>query len=165
MKSTLFASFSLFCALGLGAACSSSGERTHTNALTGEECVPDGTSYIPRTGPGHCQGTSNGDNCDDLHSGKIDCIGDGNSGQGDDKKHNCEFPQPGCDENGCCDDDMVDPTPPDEGTDPDGDDGDGDDGDDGTTDPDDGGGDDGGGDDPAPEPEPEPDPTPVPDVG
>ena len=168
MKSRLFASFSLFCALGLAAACSSSGERTHVNALTGEECEPDSTSYIPREAPAHCQGTSNGDNCDDLHSGKIDCIGDGNSGQGDDKKHNCEFPQPGCDENGCCDDDIVDP-PPGEGTDPDGDG----DGDDGTTDPDgddgddgdggDGDGDDGGGEDPAPEPEP--DPTPVPDVG
>jgi hypothetical protein len=163
MKSTLFASFSLFCALGLGA-CFSPDTGTHVNALTGEECEPDSTSYIPREAPDHCQGTSNGDNCDDLHSGKIDCIGDGNSGQGDDKKHNCEFPQPGCDENGCCDDDMVDP-PPGDGDDPDdGDDGDGDDGgDDG--DGDDGGGDDGGGDDPTPEPEPEPDPVPVPDVG
>lgn len=100
--------------LGLG--CGTGTE--HVNALTGEVCVPD-SSYIPRAKPAHanngqgheCQGTSNGDNCDDLSSGKIDCIGDGNSGQGDDKKHNCEFPQPGCDENGCCDEDMVDPQP------------------------------------------------------
>jgi hypothetical protein len=79
----------------------------HVNALTGEECVPNPITYLAGEAPDHCQGTSNGDNCDDLHSGKIDCIGDGNSGQGDDKKHNCEFPQPGCDDTGCCDDDIV----------------------------------------------------------
>jgi len=86
---------------------------THVNALTGQSCEPNG-SYMPKQGPPHndkCQGTSNGDNCDDLSSGKIDCIGDGNSGQGDDKKHNCQFPQPGCDDQGCCDGDLVDPPP------------------------------------------------------
>jgi hypothetical protein len=93
---------------------------THVNALTGEECTPN-AKYIPRDKPADaqdgpkndkCQGTTNGDNCDDLSSGKIDCIGDGNSGQGDDKKHNCQFPQPGCDDQGCCDGDMVEPPPP-----------------------------------------------------
>ena len=95
-------------------ACAEPPRGTYVNALTGEECTPDSRSYVPRAAGGNdqCQGTSNGDNCDDLHSGKIDCIGDGNSGQGDDKKHNCDFPQPGCDEDGCCDGDIVDPPPP-----------------------------------------------------
>ncbi|MBS1119394.1 MAG: hypothetical protein H6Q90_1622 [Deltaproteobacteria bacterium] len=123
MRSILFATmFTLFA--GCGASVDS-----HVSALTGKTCEPDGT-YQPQAphgnggngngGNGQCQGTSNGDNCDDLHSGKIDCIGDGNSGQGDDKKHNCMFPQPGCDENGCCDDDLVDPPidPPSDPTDP-----------------------------------------------
>lgn len=93
--------------LALLAACTGDGTSTHINALTGETCVPDAQSYLARAT--HCQGTGPGDNCDDLHSGKIDCIGDGNSGQGDDKKHDCEFPQPGCDETGCCDEDLVEP--------------------------------------------------------
>lgn len=42
-----------------------------------------------------------GDNMDDLRSGKVDCYYDGNSGQGDDKKHGCT-PPPGCDTEGCC---------------------------------------------------------------
>lgn len=83
----------------------------YINALTGETCTPDGTYLLgPGNGNGNgnrCQGTGNGDNCDDLASGQIDCIGDGNSGQGDDKKHECEFPQPGCDANACCDHDIV----------------------------------------------------------
>jgi hypothetical protein len=99
---------------------------THINALNGRVCEPNG-SYKPKKHTNDkCQGTSNGDNCDDLSSGKIDCIGDGNSGQGDDKKHNCQFPQPGCDDEGCCDDDLVDPPPPDDEEPPpppDGDDG------------------------------------------
>jgi len=168
MKSKLFVS--LFCALGFAACAPNSG--SYINALTGEECTPDSQSYIPRKAhdPGQCQGTSNGDNCDDLHSGKIDCIGDGNSGQGDDKKHNCEFPQPGCDENGCCDDDMVDPPgggdDGDDGADDPGDDGDGDDGDDGTTPPDgDDGGDDGTSDPDGGTSDPEPDPDPIPVIG
>jgi hypothetical protein len=109
MRTLLFAAAIAVSAIACGTDLS-----THVNALTGERCEPDG-SYQPKpkkapTNP-KCQGTSNGDNCDDLSSGKIDCIGDGNSGQGDDKKHNCEFPQPGCDENGCCDDDIVEPPP------------------------------------------------------
>jgi hypothetical protein len=93
-------------------------EQTHVNALTMNACEPN-SSYMPLVhgngngsgsgGNGQCQGTSNGDNCDDLHSGKIDCVGDGNSGQGDDKRHNCMFPQPGCDDQGCCDGDIVEP--------------------------------------------------------
>ncbi len=100
-------------ALGVFAACAPTTSE-HVNALTGEECEPNEATYTPHDPPDHCQGTSNGDNCDDLHSGKIDCIGDGNSGQGDDKKHDCEFPQPGCDDTGCCDDDLVDPSPEEE---------------------------------------------------
>ncbi len=110
--------FSLLATFGL-AACADS-TSSYRNALTGESCEPDVSTYLPREPPPQCQGTSNGDNCDDLHSGKIDCIGDGNSGQGDDRKHPC-FPQPGCDDQGCCDDDLVDP--PDE-SDPDNDEGD-----------------------------------------
>ncbi|MBA3392885.1 MAG: hypothetical protein H0T89_09585 [Deltaproteobacteria bacterium] len=120
------------------AACSS--PSTHVNAYSLEVCTPNG-SYTPKVKKNtndKCQGTSNGDNCDDLSSGKVDCIGDGNSGQGDDKKHNCMFPQPGCDENGCCDEDVVDPDAGDDPTGPDG-----------TPDPGspDGGGGDGSGDD------------------
>ena len=108
-------------ALGLAGCTSQEPVGTYVNALTGAICVPS-ASYEPRgSGVAHgngqgggntCQGTGPGDNCDDLHSGKIDCIGDGNSGQGDDRKHPCEFPQPGCDDQGCCDGDMVDPPPP-----------------------------------------------------
>lgn len=53
-----------------------------------------------------------GDNEDDAHSGLTDCLGDGNSGHGDDFKHgecnprNDEPPPPprGCDDQGCCED-------------------------------------------------------------
>jgi hypothetical protein len=109
MKTLLF---STLLALGAFTGCAQDSTGEHVNALSGEACEPDTDSYMAREAPAHCQGTSNGDNCDDLHSGKIDCIGDGNSGQGDDKKHNCEFPQPGCDEDGCCDEDIVEPPPP-----------------------------------------------------
>jgi hypothetical protein len=100
--------------MALLAACESPNQ--HVNAFTLESCKPNQT-YQPKVKKhtnDKCQGNSNGDNCDDLSSGKVDCIGDGNSGQGDDKKHNCMFPQPGCDDAGCCDGDVVD--------DPDGDD-------------------------------------------
>ena len=133
MRSILLATlFLVGCGTGTG---------DYTSALTGQTCDPNG-SYKPHkpkapASNDKCQGTSNGDNCDDLSSGKIDCIGDGNSGQGDDKKHNCQFPQPGCDDQGCCEDDLVDP--------PEGDDGD--DGDDG-----DGGDDNGSGEPPPPPP-------------
>jgi hypothetical protein len=111
-----------FAALGLAGCTADDATGTHINALTGAVCTP-GATYEPRPavthGNGHgnggqgaqCQGTGPGDNCDDLHSGHIDCIGDGNSGQGDDRKHPCTFPQPGCDATGCCDGDMVDPPP------------------------------------------------------
>ena len=129
--------------LGFAGCSSEEPTGTHINALTGAVCEPNAT-YLPRPhaqgggdGGAQCQGTGPGDNCDDLHSGKIDCIRDGNSGQGDDRKHPCTFPQPGCDANGCCDGDMVDPppeTPP-------------------TTEP------------TEPEPTPPTDPTPTPTVG
>ena len=112
MKSSLI---SILAALAF-AGCADNTKR-HVNALTGEACEPDEQTYMPRQNNGNgnqCQGTGPGDNCDDLSSGKIDCIGDGNSGQGDDKKHDCEFPQPGCDEDGCCDDDIVEPPPGDD---------------------------------------------------
>jgi hypothetical protein len=131
-----------FAALGF-TGCAAENVSTHINALTGEECTPDAT-YMPRPhGNGHggeqCQGTGPGDNCDDLHSGKIDCIGDGNSGQGDDRKHPCDFPQPGCDANGCCDGEIVEPPAPPEEEEPP------------TSEP-----------TPTPEPEPTPEPTPEP---
>jgi penicillin-binding protein 1A len=116
--------------IALLAACESPDQ--HVNAFTLQSCKPNQNYQPKQKNANHqndkCQGNSNGDNCDDLSSGKVDCIGDGNSGQGDDKKHNCMFPQPGCDDAGCCDDDMVDPND--------------DDGDGGDT----GGGDTGGGD-------------------
>lgn len=134
-------------ALFLAGACNAPTE--HVNAYTLEACTP-GNGYMPRPKKhtnDKCQGTSNGDNCDDQSSGKVDCIGDGNSGQGDDKKHNCMFPQPGCDADGCCDEDVVDGDPDGDGGDTGGGDGDGGDtggggGDGGDT----GGGDTGGGD-------------------
>src|SRR5688572_25495450 len=107
------------------AACS--GPTEHVSAYTLEACEPDATKIKKAKKPptnDKCQGTSNGDNCDDLSSGKVDCIGDGNSGQGDDKKHNCTFPQPGCDADGCCDEEVVDepdapaPDSPDDGSGP-----------------------------------------------
>jgi hypothetical protein len=123
----------LFLAVSLFVFTAACGEASvHVNAYTLEECQPS-SSYMPKGNQGNgaqndrCQGTSNGDNCDDLSSGKIDCIGDGNSGQGDDKKHNCVFPQPGCDADGCCDEEVVDepdapdapaPDSPDDGSGP-----------------------------------------------
>ena len=71
----------LACFIAFVAACQSPTE--HVNAYTLESCKPNG-SYMkkPKTHTNDkCQGTSNGDNCDDLSSGKVDCIGDGNSGQ------------------------------------------------------------------------------------
>jgi hypothetical protein len=131
MRTVLFASL---IAVGAIAACGSDQTGTsHIKALTGAACEPNAATFMPRSGPkpnpgqgqgngqgngqgggNSCVGTSNGDNCDDVHSGKIDCIGDGNSGQGDDKKHMCQFPQPGCDDQGCCDGDVV-VIPPDDG--------------------------------------------------
>jgi len=73
------------------------------SAVTGEPCEPDPATLQPR---GHSGENGNGgqnsptgipgDNMDDEHSGKVDCYYDGNSGQGDDKKHPC------CDINMCC---------------------------------------------------------------
>jgi len=121
MRNSFMVSFlaaAAFATLGLTGCGASEPTSSYVNALTGAACTPT-DSYMPRpnshanehaTGA-QCQGTGPGDNCDDLHSGKIDCIGDGNSGQGDDRNHECTFPQPGCDADGCCDGDMVDPPP------------------------------------------------------
>lgn len=120
-------------ALTLGAAlagCSSEPEvATYTSALSGKQCRPDPQSLMPMSpAPLHKQSGNGGqrsptgipgDNLDDLHSGKIDCYYDGNSGQGDDRKHPCtmnDFPQPGCDSMGCCDDDVLLPDPEQTGT-------------------------------------------------
>ncbi|AKF03011.1 hypothetical protein DB32_000159 [Sandaracinus amylolyticus] len=88
----------------------------YRSALTGEECVPDpGTMIPPERGSGHGRGGHNsptgipGDNIDDPHSGKVDCLYDGNSGQGNDRD-GC-FPRPGCDAEGCCEVPDPDPTP------------------------------------------------------
>ena len=75
----------------------------YINALTGEECVPDPNTLPPlhgHNGQGQGNGGHNsptgipGDNVDDPQSGKVDCLGDGDSGQGNDLR--C------CDANGCC---------------------------------------------------------------
>ena len=75
---------------------------TYHNALTGDVCTPN-SSFVPMTGNGNGGHNSPtgipGDNIDDPHSGKVDCYYDGNSGQGDDKKHPCA---PGCDDQHCC---------------------------------------------------------------
>ena len=86
----------------------------YRSALTGEACEPEADSWMP-AGNRAAQGRGGhnsptgipGDNIDDPRSGKIDCLGDGNSGQGDDKKHGCQFPQPGCDGQGCCAEDAL----------------------------------------------------------
>ena len=93
----------------------------YVNAVTGETCQPD-PATLHRHGQSGQHGNGGhgsptgipGDNMDDEHSGKVDCLGDGNSGQGDDKKHPC------CDDSMCCDgtptDDPDDPS--DDPTDP-----------------------------------------------
>ncbi|MEE8408485.1 MAG: hypothetical protein V3T05_02665, partial [Myxococcota bacterium] len=80
------------------------GNTQFISALTGESCTPDIATFMPSDDSnGNVSPTGiPGDNLDDLRSGKVDCLGDGNSGQGDDKKHNCTFPQAGCDDVGCC---------------------------------------------------------------
>lgn len=93
--------------------CSSEVSNYH-HAITGEPCVPNDT-LVPGNGNGNGNGNGGhnsptgipGDNIDDPHSGQVDCLYDGNSGQGDDKKHGC-VPPPGCDDQGCCEE----PPPP-----------------------------------------------------
>jgi hypothetical protein len=79
-------------------------EARYYDAVTGEDCVPDPGTIAPvngHNGQGNGNGGHNsptgipGDNIDDPHSGKIDCLGDGNSGQGNDSTI-C------CDANNCC---------------------------------------------------------------
>jgi hypothetical protein len=127
MRASLRAGLSSIAAaalLSMGA-CSGDVTATYRNALTDETCVPNSTFLVKASSTDNKGSNAGGntsptgipgDNLDDERSGKIDCLGDGNSGQGDDKKHNCEFPQPGCDDTGCCDEDVLPP--------PDGDDGD-----------------------------------------
>lgn len=76
----------------------------YINVFTEEECVPDPATFAPlhgHNGQGQGNGGHNsptgipGDNVDDAQSGKIDCLGDGDSGQGNDLR-NC------CDIDGCC---------------------------------------------------------------
>ena len=84
---TLLLSSLLFAAAGL-AACQPESATTYRNALTGDKCTPNGTLQPPTKGNGNGNGGHNsptgipGDNMDDLHSGKVDCYYDGNSGQG-----------------------------------------------------------------------------------
>ena len=96
----------------------------YRNAVTGEACVPDPNTVAPlhgHNGQGNGNGGQNsptgipGDNMDDPHSGKIDCLGDGDSGQGND-------PVVCCDANSCCNGDPGDdPGDEDPGDDDDGD--------------------------------------------
>jgi hypothetical protein len=102
------------------AGCTDDGSSTaqYRNAVTGEACQPDPGTLVPVHGH-NGQGSTNGghrsptgipgDNLDDLHSGKMDCLGDGDSGQGNDARK-C------CDASSCCspggDDDGGDEPPP-----------------------------------------------------
>jgi hypothetical protein len=77
------------------------------NVFSGQSCRPDPLTFNSALHDGSNGNTSPtgipGDNMDDLRSGKVDCLGDGNSGQGDDAKHSfCGDPPPGCDDGGCC---------------------------------------------------------------
>jgi hypothetical protein len=104
------------------AGCSDRSATGYRSAVTGEPCEPDVQTLVPPEGGPTSRGKGQGrgghgsptgipgDNMDDEHSGKVDCLGDGNSGQGDDKKNGCEAaPAPGCDANACCVDEPVDP--------------------------------------------------------
>jgi hypothetical protein len=84
------------------------------NVFTGQTCRPDALTFVPADagrGGGNTSPTGiPGDNMDDLRSGQVDCLGDGNSGQGDDFKHDfCGNPPPGCDDSGCCEEDCAEP--------------------------------------------------------
>ncbi|MBI5511155.1 MAG: hypothetical protein HY903_20535 [Deltaproteobacteria bacterium] len=122
----------LFVGWGCGSSVNVTTSGTYRSALDGDACTPQADSFVPRdTGADHGQASGNsdnggngnvsptgipGDNMDDTRSGKIDCYYDGNSGQGDDKKHPCtaaDFPQPGCDAAGCCEDGVL-PAPDDD---------------------------------------------------
>src|SRR5690606_36713197 len=82
--------------------------KPYRSALTGEECEPDPGTLMPATPSRGHRGRGGhrspagipGDNLDDLRSGHVDCLGDGNSGHGNDRD-GC-FPRPGCDAEGCC---------------------------------------------------------------
>jgi len=101
MNKLMTAAAALLASLALNACAGDTS--TYHNALTGDSCTPN-SSYVP-LGSGNGNGGHNsptgipGDNIDDPHSGKVDCYYDGNSGQGDDKKHPCA---PGCDNQHCC---------------------------------------------------------------
>jgi hypothetical protein len=90
-------------AVGFTACVDDAGSSGFQSAVTGEPCEPDPATLQPHGHSGeHGNGGQNsptgipGDNMDDEHSGQVDCYYDGNSGQGDDKKHPC------CDANMCC---------------------------------------------------------------
>src|SRR5688572_29680892 len=114
----------LFSGAALAGCTSQDSTEGYLSAITGEACEPDPATLRPhgRSGENGNGGQNSptgipGDNMDDEHSGKVDCYYDGNSGQGDDKKHPC------CDAEMCCNG-----TPDDGGDDSGGDDGAGDDG-------------------------------------
>jgi hypothetical protein len=102
-------------------ACTDEATSGFRSAITGEVCEPDPGTLRPhgRSGERGNGGQNSptgipGDNMDDESSGKVDCYYDGNSGQGDDKKHPC------CDAEMCCNvDDPDEPTDPTDPTDPD----------------------------------------------
>lgn len=101
-------------------ACTDEATSGFRSAITGEACEPDPGTLRPhgRSGERGNGGQNSptgipGDNMDDESSGKVDCYYDGNSGQGDDKKHPC------CDAEMCCNvDDPDEPTDPTDPTDP-----------------------------------------------
>ena len=102
IRITLFTAF--FAAAGL-AACANDSTTQFRSAVTGEACEPDPATYTPKAPKDHGNGGHNsptgipGDNIDDEHSGKVDCLGDGDSGQGNDDK---KCGPPGCDSELCC---------------------------------------------------------------
>jgi len=119
IKTTLIAA--LLAAAAFAGCASDDATVGYRSAITGEACEPDPATLQPHGKSGeHGNGGQNsptgipGDNMDDEHSGKVDCYYDGNSGQGDDKKHPC------CDANMCCNgdpaDDDGDETDPGDGT-------------------------------------------------
>jgi len=102
IRLTLFTAF--LAAAGL-AACANDSTTQFRSAVTGEACEPDPATYTPKAPKDHGNGGHNsptgipGDNIDDEHSGKVDCLGDGDSGQGNDDK---KCGPPGCDAEMCC---------------------------------------------------------------
>lgn len=87
---------------------------TYRSAITGDECIPNSSLMARETSDDRDDERSGKDERrgKDGRRGKGDCHCDGNSDHGDDKKDHCQFPQPGCDDQGCCETDDPDPDVP-----------------------------------------------------